>query len=70
MLQFTTDDWETCEELLTPADQNQYSILDTLPSTKYKFKIVTIAQGDIKSLPSKEIYIITRGMFFNILYTS
>ncbi|XP_071151180.1 uncharacterized protein, partial [Mytilus edulis] len=67
LLQFTTDDWETCEEILTPADQNQYSILDTLPSTKYKFKIVTIAQGDIKSLPSKEIYIITRDSNTDII---
>ncbi|CAG2192461.1 unnamed protein product [Mytilus edulis] len=61
LLQSTTDDWKTFERILIPTDQNRYCISNVLPSTKYNFKMFTVTQNDIRSIPSNEEYIVTKG---------
>lgn len=65
LLQSTTDDWKTFERISIPTDQNRYCISNVLPSTKYNFKMFTVTQNDIRSIPSNEEYIVTKGRVLN-----
>ncbi|CAC5368386.1 unnamed protein product [Mytilus coruscus] len=62
LIQITTDDWATNEENNVPAVQLFYKIKNILPSTTYAFRVFTCTENLLKSLPSKEEVITTRGI--------
>lgn len=66
LLQKSTDNWNTYEEVFVSADQYKYYFSNTEPLTKYEFRILTCALGGIKSFPSENVYTVTKGRFFPI----